>query len=788
MGLTAEGRVVRFGLFAANLSQGLLTKSGTRIKLQDQPFRILVMLLERPGEVVSREEIRQKLWPADTFVEFDDGLNTAIRKLRSALSDSADNPRFVETVPRRGYRFVAPVTLPSPTAQPPIEAPAEREVRSLATDGEPASKPRPRRWYLWSGIALAAMMLLVIAARQYLHRSSTLSRLQAQDTIVLADFENTTEESVFDDTLKQALTVDLEQSPFFRLLSEHKVSETLRLMQRSPSDHLTQRVALEVCNRVTAKALIVGSISNLGSKYLVGLTAVQCSTGDPIAHEQTQTNRKEDVVEALGKAASQLRARLGESLASIQQHDVPLEQATTISLDALRAYNAALKTWDKQGDQASIPFFERAIELDPNFAMAYAGLGSIYRNLNDNTLASANITKAFELKDRTTESERFSIESRYYLYVTGELDKSAQVYHLQQRMHPDSISAHANLGGIYASTGQFEKAFGEYREALQLDPGRATSQANLALACLALNRVDEAEQIIAESRKLQLHGEFLVQIGYWLAFLRGNDAEMQTVVAEGSQQTGTETMMLLEQAKTEVYHGHLRKSREFTDKAVEVLKRTGDRELAAENLAEAALWEAEAGESAFSRRYAQQALALSPNWDVQTLLALTFARLRDNQHAQALSDNLNQRFPANTILQGYWLPAIRASLELNRGRASEAIEALKRSSDYDMGAVSPLFVVSLYPAYVRGGAYLAKGDGTNAAAEYQKFLQHRTVIANFPLGALAYLGLGRAYALADSIENSRTAYEQFFSLWKDADPDLPILKSAKAEYAKLRHR
>jgi DNA-binding winged helix-turn-helix (wHTH) protein/predicted Zn-dependent protease len=778
-------RVVRFGLFEANLSEGLLTKSGIRIKLQDQPFRILTMLLERPGEVVGRDEIRKKLWPEDTFVEFDDGLNTAIRKLRFALSDSADNPRFVETVPRRGYRFLAPVTLPVPATLPTIDPPAP-EIVPPPAGADTKREGQPARRYFLIGIVLAAIAFSILGVWKFRHRASTPFGSQSQDLIVLADFENTTDENVFDDALKQALAVDLEQSPFLRLLSDRRVSEMLRLMQLSPSDRLTQKVAIEVCNRSTGKAMIAGSISNLGSKYLVGLTAVQCSTGDAIAHEQVEANRKEEVVEALGKVASLLRARLGESLASIQQHDVPLEQATTFSLDALRAYNLGLKTWDKEGDKAAVPFFKHATELDPNFAMAYAGLSSMYNNLGESVLGAENITKAYELRDRLTETERFSIESRYYTHATGELDKAEQVYQLQQQTHPDSISAHSNLGNIYASTGKQEKALVEYRAAIRLDPGRAPSYANLADTCLALNRMDEAEQAISEARKRRLNGEYLLQIRYWLAFLRDDSTEMQRVASEASQQSGTDALLLFLEANTQAYHGHIRKSRELTNKAVELAERTGDREVAAEYLGESALREAELGETASARRYAQLALALAPGRDMQTLAALTLARTRDAQRARALSDDLNKRFPAHTLLQEYWLPLIQASLELDRGKASKAIEILEPAAAFDLAEPPPVSLTTLYLPYLRGSAYLAEGDGERAAAQYQKFLEHRTVIANQPLGALAYVGLGRAYAQERYIETSRTAYETFFSLWKDADPDIPILREAKAEYAKLR--
>jgi len=779
--------VVRFGLFEANLTDARLTKGGIRVRLQDQPFKILTILLERPGELVSRDELRQQLWPENTYVEFDDGLNTAIRKLRAALSDSADNPRFVETVPRHGYRFLAPVTAAPQTTAPatPTSPQVSIDPAVISLPGEGTGQRRARRGYLWAVVGFAAIAFLAFATWQHRRSSARITRLQAQDVVVLADFENSTDETVFDDALKQALTVDLEQSPFFRLLSERNVSEMLRLMQRSPSDRLTQKVAMEVCNRATARAMIVGSIANLGSEYLVGLTAVQCRTGDPIAHEQMVANRKEDVVEALGKAASKLRARMGESLASIQQHDIPLEQATTISLDALRAYNLALKTWDKQGDEASLPLFKHAIELDPNFAMAYAGLGTIYKNLSESEMAQENITKAYELRDRLTEKERLSIESRYYTYVTGELDKAAQIYRVQQQIHPDSIAAHANLGNIYAYTAQFDKALPEFREALRLDPGRATSYTNVAFACLALNRVDEAEQAIAEARKRHLRGEFMFEAAYWLAFLHGNDAEMQNIVGEASRHPGTDSVLLLEQAKTAAYHGNFRTSREFVSRAAEVAKRSGDRETAADIVAESSVWATESGQNGLGRHFARQALSIAANRDIQSIVAMMRARSGDTSSVRNAAKDLNRRFPTHTLIQGYWLPLIQAALELNRGRPSKALQALKKTSSYDMSAAVPVTLPTLYPAYVRGYAYLAEGKGNLAAAEFQKFQQYHAVIANQPLGALSYVGLARAYAQTHDLASSRTAYEQFFSLWKNADPEVPILRAAKAEYAKL---
>ncbi len=789
----AVGRLVRFGVFEVDFREGLLSKAGRRIRLQDQPFRILALLVERPGQLVTREEIQQTLWSDDTFVDFDDGLNTAIRKLRTALGDSAENPRFIETVPRRGYRFLAPVTSePSgdsgdhpvaaePDVIPPVAVP---EIVP-----EPLPEAAPRRFSKLRPLWLVAVLLIVAAAifgGRYAYSRRHALQITSKDTIVLADFANTTGDPVFDRALKQGLIIGLEQSPEMNVLSDRKVASILKMMGRPSDQPLTQAAALEVCQRTSGKVVVAGSISSLGTQYLIGLAALRCDTGDPITHQQIEAKRKEDVIEALGDITTQVRAALGESIASIKKFDVPLEQATTTSLDALKAYSLALATWDRKGDEATVPFLKRAVELDPNFAMGYAALGTIYHNLNDPSLASDNMTKAYQLSEHLGDYEKLSIESRYHRYVAGDQEKAAQVYELITQTYPESAGAFSNLGSVYASLGQYVKAAISYRRALTLDPTRASTYANLAMMLLAQNQPDEVAALIAEADKRGLRGEYLIEVNYWNAFLRKDTASMQQILLHASDTPGAEALLIAAQSNTEAHLGHFVKSRELAGVAAELMQHEGDKEAAADYLAEAGLREAEIGSQAQARQYVNQALKLSPGLDVRTLSALTFARIGDLPRAQSLAEELGKQYPVNTFLQNYWLPAIHAQVELNQGNWQKAIDTLALTSRLESAWPTTITVATFYPAYIRGECYLAGNQGANAAMEFQKLLDHPGLVLNHPLHALSHLQLGRAYASAGLTERSRNSYSDFLDLWKDADSDIPILHQAKTEYAKLK--
>jgi len=604
--------------------------------------------------------------------------------------------------------------------------------------------------------------------------------------VVLADFQNTTGEPVFDDALRQGLIVALGQSSLVQVLSDRKADLILRQMNHPPDVKITGKAAIELCQRSGSKVVVEGSISNLGAGYLVGLAGVRCDTGDPLFHEEVTAKSKEDVISALGDVATQVRGRLGESAASIQQHDIPLAQATTSSLPALKAYSLALAVWDKQGDEVSLPYFQKAIQLDPNFAMAYAALGTIYHNLNEANLSHENTSKAYQFRDRLTDRERLSIEARYYTYVTGEQDKAAQVYLEWVREHPNSAGAYANLAGVYANLGRFDKVAEYDRESLRVDPMRSNTYAGLASALMALNHMEEAASLLAEAEKREFHTDYLLQANYWQAFLMKDTAAMQQLVTHAKDVADAGPLLLFEQSNTDSYGGRLAQARSLTKQATSLLENSGDKETAATFWAEAALREAEIGNGKECRADVASALKLSRDQGVLVLVALASARIGDARDALAICQQLDKENPSSTLIQGYWLPSIRAALELQKENWPKAIELLAPAEPLEYGGSQGALTVNLlYPAFLRGEAYLGAGDGARAAAEFQKLIDHPGVVLNFPLGALAYLGRGRAYALAGDVSKARQDYQQFLAIWKNADLDLLPLKQAKAGYEKL---
>ena len=785
----ATRRIIRFGSYEADLREASLTKAGIRIRLQEQPFQILVLLLEHPGQVVTREEIRQKLWSDDTFVEFDDALNTAVRKLRTALNDSADNPRFLETVPRRGYRFVAPVSLlpelnlnlgPVQSKAPDTaSAPTPEIARSEASRSLRAGWPRWR----WIGIAVLA---LAATAAVYWYRSRSRFQITSKDTVVLADFVNTTGESVFDDALRQGLEIGLKQSPFVQVLSDRKIAVILKQMGRAPDARISGRTAIDVCQRTGSKVTVQGSIASLGATYLIGLAAIRCDNGQPVANEQVQAKRKEDVVDALGRASAQLRVRLGESLPSIQKYNAPLEQATTSSLDALKAYGHAFSTLEKSGNLAAVPFFKSAIKLDPNFALAYGTLADIYRNLGEAELARQNAIKAYELRDRVTEFEKLSIEAGYRLYVTGEWEKAADTLEIARRTYPVSSRFLNDLGVVYGGLGRFDQEIDIYRESLRAAPSSPTIYGNLAVSLMALGKIDEAETVLSEAAGRNLQSDYLLQVNYWKAFLRNDGAEMQRILVQSSDVPGAQGLILTQQANTEAYHGHFEKADELSGVAANLMEHDGDKELAATCLAEGAVREAAVGNSTRARSLIANAQKILRGEDVVILTALVNAQIGDRKQAETLVQEMNRQWPEDTFVQKYWLPVIRALMDIHGQEWSKAVSDLDPAAQFDFATPPSLSVATIYPAYVRGYAYLGAGDATKAASEFQKLVDHSGVVLNFPLAPLARLGRARAYARSGDAAKARAAYLDFLQLWHEADPGSPVVKQAKQEYAKLQ--
>jgi len=659
---------------------------------------------------------------------------------------------------------------------------------TAVTAVEPKS-PAIRLSQLWKA-ALPVLLVALLVAGWFYYRPHPSKPLTDKDSIVLADFVNTTGDSVFDDTLKQGLSVQLEQSPFLDLVSERRVNEILKMMGRSTGDRLTPEVTREICQRTGSRAMLSGSIAALGSQYVVGLKALDCSTGDVLAEAQEQAASKEAVLKALDRAAVSLRGKLGESLSSVQKYATPVEEATTPSLQALQAYSLGSKTRAAKGDAAALPFYKQAVELDQNFAIAYRGLSVVYGNLGELGRAGENSRKAYELRAKVSERERFSIEAVYYTYTTGELEKAIEIYRLWQQAYPRDYLPCTNLGDIYGSLGSWEKALQEALDALRLEPNDENNYLNLGSDYASLNRLNDAETVYRQAAERKLESEYLIANRYQLAFLKDDKAEMAQLAAAAIDKPGAEDLVLAYQADTAGWYGKMKNARALSQRAMEVAQHKDAKEQAALYQAAAALREVEAGDREQAHSDAVAAVKLAPNRDVQAIAALALARAGDEAGADKLAAELDKTFPLDTLIQRYWLPTIRAANALQHKDPNRAIETLQVSVAVDLGEVAQV-TVFLCPVYVRGEAYLMLHDGKAAATEFRKFIDHRGLVVNFPWGSLARLGLARAYAL-DAVKDpaardqARTAYRDFLALWKDADPGIPLLKQAQSEYAKLQ--
>jgi len=1117
---------VRIGTFDLDLKAGELYQDGQKVRLQEQPFQVLLMLIERAGRVVSREEIQNKLWPNDTVVEFDHGINTAIKKLRIALKDSADKPRYVETVARRGYRLIAPVEWPSapssaasdPTtgiatgdapvaARPQLESgvlvgrvvshyrvlniiggggmgvvyraedlklgravalkfipeelssdpialarfereartasalnhpnictiheieehegrpflvleylegqtlrnlislaaigsPLERSSKSLLTqekvlalgiqisegldaahqkgivhrdikpanifvtregqvkildfglaklitekretagEGVPVAATEPaeptradldanltragasigtagymspeqlqgnkldsrtdlfcfglvlyemvtgrrafngttreglrnailydnptpvrqlnaaiwpqmegviskclqkdrqqryqhaseigsdlkrlrrelsrgllgrnaildnaaatrkvaaspasakadsraatsRQWLAW---ATTAVLLLVMAGSGLWYWQSRHPKpLTSKDTIMLADFINSTGDTVFDDALKTALGIQLEQSPFLNVLSDTKVKETLSLMNRPANQRLTPEVAREVCLRTGTQALLQGSIAAVGKHYLIGLKAIDCQIGNTLASAEAEAENQDDVLKAVNQVGNELRGKLGESLASVAKFNKPLEEATTSSLEALQAFTRGVQL--RPRESIAIPYLERAVELDPTFARAYSVLGAAYFNLEQHDAAVRNIKKAYELRDRVSDREQMEIDGAYYGLVSGELQKTVETYKGWIQSYPNSYQPYAALGFYDVRLGKYDEAAMAMEQESRLAPGAGPYvNSNLLLVYVVQGRLAEAQAIYDRAQPQDLDDPSLIESRYLLAFLQGNQTVMELQLATASGKAGIEDRMLSIQADTETYHGRIAKGRDYANRAVESAQRAGSNESAASWKALDALREAEVGNASQARKKVSDALSLNPSRHVQTLSALALARSGDAAQARKLADRLNQEYPLDTTIQYYWLPSIAAAIALGQHAPEQAISALQGTLNYELGWQPPFELGPLYPAYMRGLAYLQARQARAAAAEFTKMLDHPGVTGNFVLGALARLQLARAQAMMDDKAAAQQSYRNFLELWKDADPDLALLQQARRESAAL---
>jgi len=765
MKATAAIRKTRFGAYEVDPRSGELYKHGIRLKLQDQPFQILTLLLERPGDVVTREELRQRLWPADTFGDFDTGLNSAMKKLRDALSDSADEPRYIETLPRRGYRFIAHVENDDLPAPVPIE-------KRLATVPPPGPRPEPsrkRRFIVAAVVAAVLVVAALVAWRVFFARPA----LTGSDVILLASFVNKTGDPIFDNSLDRPLEVKLNESPFLSLLSEADVASTMRTMRRNPDERVTQDLGVEICKRRGLKALVVPEIVSIGSTYVITLDAIDAHTQKIIARSQLEANNKDRVVAALGKAGSQLRKRLGESLSSLQKFDAPLDRATTSSLEALQAYSSGLTLYRSGKRGEAIPFFEKAVELDPQFCSAYDLLGRAQHSVGDGQEAAVSFKRAFALKDgRLTQEENFQTTALYYSAISGNLEKMATVALLYRQVYPRSVDA-ANLLGInYAQMGKPQEALQQFQWAIAHSPvPSAQYNSNASQALMILGRLDDAKKLLDQWHQQGSFTPFQLKLRYRLAFIEHDTATMDQLARETS---GEDSPWVRLQMQMAFFRGDVGTIRSLSDALISRQRKANHMENVAEELAFHAGEEAYLGNYDLARKLCAQAAEASNNSGLFSC-SRALAQAGDTSRAEALAAKLNELSPENTFDRQGLLPILYSTIQRARGNFRAAVDLLPPVKQF------PNVVV----LYTRACAYMAAGDQTKAIADFQGVIDNPGLPDWELFKPLSQLGLAQAYARQGNAEKSRKAYDDFFASWKDADPSIPILRQAKAEYRKL---
>ena len=756
--------VLRFGVFEAEPRSGELRKHGVRVRLRDQSFQVLVLLLERPGQIVTREELQRRLWPADTFVDFDRGLNKAVNRLRDALGDSADSPRFIETLPKRGYRFIAPIDTAAPLAMQAAEA-----------------APRYPQWV--RRVTVGALIVAAgFSAGWYLLRSRPPRAAIGPVRVVLADFDNHTADRAFDDTLKQALAIDLEQSPTVHVISDDEVMRTLRLMHRRVEDPFTTAVARDVCRRSDGSAVLSGSLAMLNSEYVLGLNAVDCRTGEIVAREQVRASRKEDVLGAVDDATADLRRKLGESATSVPLLDKHVhEMLTTVSLDAFQAYTNAERNVLTKGGWSAIPLFEHAIEIDPDFAYAHAAVALVLGTVGESARSAEHAEKAYHLRDRVSEWERFFITAQYNDRVTGQLEKNLAICDLWIQAYPQERTARTRLGMTYYQLGQPARALVEFEEARRVGHEHPIDVDNWSRAAMRLDRWQEAAALLSLALERAPDRLPFRQDLYRASFLANNGNGMAAQI-EWARHAPRADALFAEQSDTDAYFGRAQKARATLQQAVSAAVRNDFKGNAAVWSAAGALRDAMFGEAEQARRQVRAALAFEDSWETKALAAIALARAGDVVEARDLAASLNAERPLGTLVQNYWLPSIHAEVELRAGHAARAIDLLRSAEPYEQADTR----VPLLPAFVRGEAYLQARDSLGAAKEFRKLLEHPGVVGTCVLGALAHVGLARALMLHGDRADARREYESFLRLWADADSGIPILAQARAENRALR--
>lgn len=759
MGASADPKtrqLYEFGPYRVDPEKELLLREDQTVPLPPKAFQILLVLIRHNKELVTKDDLMKTIWP-DTFVE-EANLSRNVFLLRKALGESPQDHQYIVTVPGRGYRFAEDVQLT-----------ADRELNVVAASHSHVQVQIEEN-RSWPWIAAAVVLILIVAAgswKMFRHRAPALTE---KDTVVLADFTNGTGDAVFDGTLRQGLAVQLEQSPFLSLISDERIQQTLRLMDKPADARLTPDIAREICERTGSAAVLEGSIARLGTQYVLGLKAVNCRNGETLDDQQVQAARKEDVLNALTTMARNFRSRIGESLSTIREHDTPLEQATTSSLDALQNYTAGLAIMGQGHFRAAIPLFERAIAIDPNFAMAYYLRGIAYEQAGDMERSAADAKRAFTLVNRVSETERTDITAYYYRF-TGELDKEIDAWHLSARNYPRNWGPHDQLSLTYIDMGQFEQGLKEGQESARLDPHVEPPWRRELDALMCLDRLPEAEQVAAKVRALGINGSRIHQRFLELAYLQEN---RPSIVREIQWFSGKpeEYLSFGLQAAYLNMHGQRRESSEDYQRAAKMARRQGLRYVADDFEEADARADALAGNCLSARRLQRPALALAMCGEIG--------------ESEKLAAETSKRFPNGIIWNTVQLPEIQAMIALHQNEPAKSIELLSSASPYERA----------YPdaAYVRGLAYLHMERGADAVAEFHKIADHEgaswgaTWVHPYwgQYYALSYLGMARGYALAGEGPQAKHAYQEFFDLWKSADPNLPIFRRAKADYAKLR--
>jgi DNA-binding winged helix-turn-helix (wHTH) protein/tetratricopeptide (TPR) repeat protein len=748
-----------------------LLRAGESVPLTPKTFQVLLVLIRNSKQVVTKDDLMKSVWP-DTFVE-EANLSRTIFMLRKALGETAQNHRYIVTVPGLGYRLAESVQL-VPEQEIAVIAASHSRLQVQEKETE------PRRW-----IAAAVVLLVAVAGGIGWLNSRRSAVFTAKDTVVLADFANSTGDPLFDGTLREGLAIQLQQSPFLSLISDQRIRRTLRLMGQQNGAKLTPELARAVCERTGSAAVLEGSIVPLGSQYVVELQAKSCKTGEVLDREQAQAARKEDVLNALGQIASRFRGKVGESLGTIQEHNTPLAEATTPSLEALEAYSEGWKLHTSSGALAGLPFVRHAVEIDPNFALAYSTLGREYADLDEPSLSAESTTRAWQLRDRASDPEKFVIAANYQILATGNLEEARETCEAWAHTYPRDALPHVMLSGnTNKAAARYEEAIAQGRKAIELDPDFAIAYFNIAVNNVYLDRLDEAENALGRAAGRGLEIDEFIMLEHDIAFLKGDSAGMARVAARARERSGGETWISNKESFASAYSGHLQQARILSQRAVDQARQQAQPERAALWEAGESLREAFFGDIPPARKSATAALNDSNNPEAQYGAGLAFALSGDTPRAQSIADALLKRYPENTVVQFSYLPVLRAQIALNQGDASQAIHRLEVAVPYELGASQGLYG-ALYPVYVRGEAHLVGRQGAEAAIEFRKILDHRGIVNSDPIGALAHLQLGRALVVLGDKAKARIAYEDFLKLWKDADPDIPVLKQARTEYAHL---